>query len=125
MQRKLERLEAERQKLLEEQQAWSAEKVEAAQQLAAMDAKLADALRRNNAEWRARMDEVREEADAKVAQVGAWHSELEKLRSEASQIRALIEQVRSRSNSPSAGAGRSPGLGKENGRGVKVAPIRV
>ena len=105
MQRKLERLEAERQKLLDEQQAWSAEKVEAAQQLAAMDAKLADALRRNNAEWRARMDEVREEADAKVAQVGAWHSELEKLRSEASQIRALIEQVRSRSNSPSAGAG--------------------
>ena len=90
-----------------------------------MDAKLADALRRNNAEWRARMDEVREEADAKVAQVGAWHSELEKLRSEASQIRALIEQVRSRSNSPSAGASRSPGLGKENGRGVKVAPIRV
>ena len=56
MQRKLERLEAERQKLLDEQQAWSAEKVEAAQQLAAMDAKLADALRRNNAEWRARMD---------------------------------------------------------------------
>merc|ERR1719262_1218788 len=46
----------------------------------------------------------------------ALQEELEKLRSEASQIRTLIEQVRSRSNSPSGrGRGQSPlSAGKEN-----------
>jgi archaellum component FlaC len=81
-----------------------------------MEATLEGALSRNNAEWGQKLKSVQDEANGKLAQVQAWQEELEKLRSEASQIRTLIEQVRSRSNSPSGrGPGQSPlSTGKEN-----------
>ena len=81
-----------------------------------MEATLETALSRNNAEWGQKLKAVQDEANGKLAQVQAWQEELEKLRSEASQIRTLIEQVRSRSNSPSGrGRGQSPlSAGKEN-----------
>ena len=81
-----------------------------------METTLQSALERNNSEWGEKLKVVKDEANTKLAQVQAWQEELEKLRSEASQIRTLIEQVRSRSNSPAGrGRGQSPfSTGKEN-----------
>ena len=87
-----------------------------AETLSKMEATLQSALERNNSEWGEKLKVVKDEANTKLAQVQAWQEELEKLRSEASQIRTLIEQVRSRSNSP-AGRGRAQSpfsTGKEN-----------
>ena len=87
-----------------------------AETLPKMETTLQSALERNNNEWGEKLKVVKDEANTKLAQVQAWQEELEKLRSEASQIRTLIEQVRSRSNSPAGrGRGQSPfSTGKEN-----------
>merc|ERR1719396_310117 len=121
VQQKLRVLRESEQELQREKASWLQEERAAvesrhADTLRQMEATLETALSRNNAEWGQKLKAVQDEANGKLAQVQAWQEELEKLRSEASQIRTLIEQVRSRSNSPSGrGRGQSPlSAGKEN-----------
>merc|ERR1719396_135303 len=121
VQQKLRVLRESEQELQREKASWLQAKsrlqeARHADTLRQMEATLETALSRNNAEWGQKLKAVQDEANGKLAQVQAWQEELEKLRSEASQIRTLIEQVRSRSNSPSGrGRGQSPlSAGKEN-----------